>query len=665
MLGSNLSSFTASLDCGGYTIGARVLSNDEWSAIRSMTFSTCKVTLATIIVGPDSVKEGETRVYRVFATFTDGGMEELTADYSFSADYGEFTGNNYTAPQNNILNDNRQATITATKNGEPPATKAVSILDNTSVSLVSLAIEGPDEVSEGQTADYTIIGTYSNGTTTDFTSDYVFTCPDGTFLNGSFLAFKNNVVNDSHQSTIVALRGGIQQLSKQITIKDKTVYTSIAITGPDNVDEGSSNDYYVIGKLGDGSSDDITEQYTFNCTMGTFTGSTLTIPENNIPNDSGNAVITATKAGSTPLTKSIIIKDRTSVVVPAMWVEDPSQSYCETKIVEQTVIRKFASPTSPIVSANNELFYVDPTLDGVIYFDPRSLTDGSLANIISMGKGSRPTGSYYHPPSNRLYVNGFFNGGLTVIDCIAKTNVTTINYGENKAYSRGNVYYIASLNEIWAVGNTGFLRINAHTDETIINTGFTAQGSVYVTEVNNKIYVFFDKNGNMVKVYDTSLNLLKTISGLLSDVFIGGDYVSRAYYSDLPNKKIYVGESSKAGGIIVVDAVSDILSKRVGLDKEGKNYASPTVIGFHPLRNSIYIGGAIQDTADAPLARLWAFDAASETITQTTSPSINSSIDGLIYYPPNNSVYASSSGRVPESVPNNNQFTDGIIFKFN
>ncbi|WP_183558834.1 hypothetical protein [Mucilaginibacter sp. SP1R1] len=288
-----------------------------------------------------------------------------------------------------------------------------------------------------------------------------------------------------------------------------------------------------------------------------------------------------------------------------------------------------------------------------------------MANIISMGSGSRPTGSYYHAPSNRLYVNSFSGGGLTVIDCVAHTNLTTIPYGNDAPYSRGNVYYIAALNEIWAVGNSGFLRINANTDATIANTSFSAQGSVYVTQVNNKIYVFYDKNGNMVKVYDANLNLIKTISGLFTDVFIGGNYVSRAYYSDIPNKKIYLGESSQVGAIIVVDTVTDTIIKRFALDKGGKVYASPGVISFHPLRNSVYIGGAILDTADAPLARLWAFDTVTKTITQTTSPSVNSSIDGLVYYPPNNSVYASSSGRLPESDPNANQFTDGIIFKFN
>ncbi|WP_183558836.1 hypothetical protein [Mucilaginibacter sp. SP1R1] len=304
--GANLSTFNAVLGCGGYTIGARVLNNDEWSGIKSLVFYTCKVAPHPIIVDPDSVREGETRVYRVFITFTDGAMEEVTTDYSFTCDYGEFAGNNYTVPLNDILNDNRQANINAIKNGEAPVTKQINIVDNTLVNLVSLVIAGPDEVNESQSAIYAVIGTYSNGITTDFTSDYVFSCPDGVFSDGSFEAFENNTVNDTRESTILALRGGIQQLTRHITIKDKTLYTSISIVGPAIVDEGSSNKYQVIGKLGDETSDDITGQYTFSCTRGTFNGSVLTIPENDVPNDSRNATITATKDGTVPLTMPIV-----------------------------------------------------------------------------------------------------------------------------------------------------------------------------------------------------------------------------------------------------------------------------------------------------------------------------------------------------------------------
>ncbi|MDN5288984.1 MAG: hypothetical protein JWR38_5258 [Mucilaginibacter sp.] len=465
---------------------------------------------------------------------------------------------------------------------------------------------------------------------------------------------------------------GIRLLSDEgwSGVKSLIFYTcwapvSTLISGPDSVDEGASASYFIMATYPDGSQQDETAAYIFSCPEGSFSANVFTASTNNTEDDTRQTTITATKTGAAPLTKAITIRDTSIPVVTSIWVEDSTQSYCETKIVEQGSISNFASPTNAAIAADHTLLYTDPTLNGVIYFNPAVITDGSQATLISLGLGTRPTGAYYHAPSDKLYVNAFNGGGLKVIDCASKALTKTIPYGTDGPYSRGNVYYIAALNEIWAIGNSGFLRISA-ADETVVpSTAFSAQGSVYITSVNNKIYVFYDANDNEVKVYDNSLNLTATISGLCVNTFVNGAHVSRGYYTDIVNQKIYVGENSSSGGITVIDAVTDTISKRVTLDKEGKAYASPGIISFHPLRNTVYIGGSLLDTEDSPLARLWAFDTLTETITQTITLSANTVVNSLIYYPPNNSVYAASAGQIPESDPNTSQFTDGVIFKFN
>jgi hypothetical protein len=373
-----------------------------------------------------------------------------------------------------------------------------------------------------------------------------------------------------------------------------------------------------------------------------------------------NAIYAATATSSA---------DELDLSVTSDWFEDPTQSFCEQGIEEQANITNFASPTLGAKSSDNKLLYGDPTLDGVIWFDPLTITDGATATLIPIpatsGSNSRPTGVYYHEPSNRLYVNSFNGGGLTIIDCATKAIVNMLSFGTNGSFSRGNVYYIGALNEIWAVGNTGFLRINA-TTEAVITGSFTASGSVYITSVNNKIYVFYDNAGNKVDVFDNSLSLITSISSLCQNVSNNGQYVARGYYTDVANNKIYVGENSTTGGINVINAVTDTISNRIALDKEGDTYVGVGVIAFHPLRNTVYVGGAIfNDPAVDSQAKLWALDVASETITSTTSPSVNASITSIIYFSPNNSVYVGSAGLVPESVPNTGQGTDGIIFKFN
>lgn len=352
-------------------------------------------------------------------------------------------------------------------------------------------------------------------------------------------------------------------------------------------------------------------------------------------------------------------------IVPGMWIGDQATAYCETTIEQQTSFSNFASPEFPAVSNDNKLFYADLSLDGVIYFDPATLTDGSMATLIPIAPtGSRPTGAYYHQPTNRMYVNSFNGGGLTVIDCATKAVLHTIAYGTDGSFSRGNVFYIPLLNEIWALGNSGFLRINA-TTEAIITGSFSATGAIYATSINNKIYVFNDFSTNDIKVYNSSLVLLHTISNLCQNQFTpSGAYVSRGYYTDIPNNKIYAGESSTTGGITIIDAVSDTLT-RCAIANEGYTYVSPSVIAFHPLRNTIYIGGGIFNDPTTSIARLWAFDPIGQDITTTVTPTVNLSISSLIYFPNNNNVYVGSTGEVPESSPNTSQDTDGIILVFN
>lgn len=397
-----------------------------------------------------------------------------------------------------------------------------------------------------------------------------------------------------------------------------------------------------------------------------------TIYDNTVPATPG-ADMLFSEAAVSGATYSCVVTAMSTATVPSEWIADETTSYCETTIEEQDIISDFASPQYPAVSADNNLFYADATLNGVVWFDPTVITDGASATLIPIpatggGSVSRPTGAYYHAPSNKMYVNSFYGGGLTVIDCGLKAVVNTIAYGTDTAFSRGNVYYLPSLDEIWAIGNSGFLRINA-TTEAVVTGSISATGAIYIGNVNGKIYILNDFSTNNITVYDaTTLTLITTIPNLCVNETGTGAHVSRGYYTDVANNKIYAGENSTTGGVTVIDCVSDTISNRIALDKEGKTYVGPGVIGFHPLRNSVYVGGSIyNDPAVDSISRLWAFDVATETITQTLAPSIpaGGSVSGIVYYPPINSVYISSAGLVPESSPNTGQGTDGVILKYN
>jgi hypothetical protein len=348
------------------------------------------------------------------------------------------------------------------------------------------------------------------------------------------------------------------------------------------------------------------------------------------------------------------------------------QQIIPAAITELDTILNFASP-SFCFEYNNLLYYTDPTLNGVIYFDPRTLTDGSLASLIAIPSSSgsssfasRPTGAYFQTSSNKMFVNSFYGGGMSILDLTTNTVVGNIAYATDGMYSRGNIFPVDSLGEIWGLGTSALLRINASTLAPI-SSSFTASGAVFVCGMNSKIYVFTDNTVNNVQVYDTSLNPLSTITGLCANVSNNGHNVSRGYYADTTTGKIYVGELSSTGAITVIDTTTDTISNRVTVPLEGKTYGGPSVINYHPIRNTIYVGGSIFTNTDASdsEARMWAFDVTTETITQTVSPSANVGITAVTYYPIENSVYVGSAGEIPESSPNTDQSTDGIVFKFN
>jgi len=343
------------------------------------------------------------------------------------------------------------------------------------------------------------------------------------------------------------------------------------------------------------------------------------------------------------------------------------RNWIQPQVVEQTTFGSFVSPGTGW-AIGNYIYYPDLDLSGVVYFDPRVITSGEDASFISIPStdgvhtNSRVSGSYYHPVSNRLYVNSFYGGGMTVIDCSTNNVLHTITYGSNGDSTRGNIYYVEALNEIWALGNGGSIRINA-TTESVVSSGFTIPtGTVYVTTALNKVYLVNDDVSNSIEVYNNSLAHITSISNLCQNTSTNGHYVSRGYYNDSainPSPKIYLGEFSTTGGVTIVDTSTDTIITRVPISAETKTYTAVSVIAYHPIRNSIYIGGSILNNSTDRQARLWVLDNNTDIITSTITPSTNLSISGILYYSPNSSVYIDSSETTGSTT------RDGVVFQYN
>jgi len=222
MAGQDSPDFSGGVSCGNHRIGARILTTDGWSGVKNLSFTTCVTIVSVAIVGPDTVAQGASAAYSVIETLSDSTTVDVTADYTLTCPDGSFEGGIFTPTEND--NPDSPSTITATTEGSGPLTKDITITTR----VVSITINGPDTVVVGSTGTYTVIETFTDDTTEDATSEYVLTCPDGTFSGGVFTPF--SISTGSEDATITATRTGFAPATKSITIvNDETAQAGILV----------------------------------------------------------------------------------------------------------------------------------------------------------------------------------------------------------------------------------------------------------------------------------------------------------------------------------------------------------------------------------------------------------------------------------------------------
>lgn len=318
--------FSHEIDCGSYSIGARLLGSSGWSGIRYLNFHTCKVPLSRIIEGPATVSEGASAQYKVIQLFSDGAREDVTSGYTFSSTEGVFSGTALSLPPNSQYGDNRVLTITAVKNGEVSLTRKIAVRNTTPLTVTAIGIEGPDTLNEGETADYFVKVTLSNGSKIDVTNTWVFKSTAGVFRGNTFTAYTNRNHHDNREVTISATTNGKDLQLKTVTIKDTTPVRLLNafIEGPSAIDEGSTAAFTVKGNFSDGSQQDISTAYTFSSSEGSFSGNTFTANSNSVYGDSRYGKIRAAGGSAGTLTKDIYIRDATPVVLVSALIEGPA-----------------------------------------------------------------------------------------------------------------------------------------------------------------------------------------------------------------------------------------------------------------------------------------------------------------------------------------------------
>jgi hypothetical protein len=174
-------------------------------------------------------------------------------------------------------------------------------------------ITGADTVDEGAFARYYVIRHFSDGSTEDITGQFTFTASGhGTFTANKFTASQNDQSYESFEVVVSALRNGVVELTRNITVINTTpvIVTSYTLIGPGFVDEGKTAEYGVTAAYSDGSEADVSAGYTFSSTEGSFSGRTFTAPANDTPNDTRQVTLTATpNGGGAALSKNVTVRD--------------------------------------------------------------------------------------------------------------------------------------------------------------------------------------------------------------------------------------------------------------------------------------------------------------------------------------------------------------------
>jgi hypothetical protein len=255
---------------------------------------------------PNNLAVGAAQHFTAVGTFADGSLMDITAQVTWSS----ATANIATITAGGVVTGVKTGTdkITAALAGITSQPVAVNVI---SLSAISVAPSSPANIGVGSTQHFTATGSYSDGSTSDFTSQVVWSSSDST------------VVTIASGGIATAVGGGTAKItasiagftSQPVTIRVK-VLSAIMIepaTSPRNLNVGASLSFVAVGIFSDGSMSDITSQVIWissNTNIATVLTSSSAANSNTSATGvaAGTAIITATLSGinSSSITLNVV-----------------------------------------------------------------------------------------------------------------------------------------------------------------------------------------------------------------------------------------------------------------------------------------------------------------------------------------------------------------------
>ena len=212
--------------------------------------------IALTPAAPNNLVVGGTQHFTATGTYSDGSLMDITSQVTWSSS------------ATNIVTIATGGVATGVKSGTDKITATLAGVTSQPVALTVISLSGltitpssSANIGVGATQHFTATGTYSDGSTADFTSQVVWSSSNPAAVTiaagGTATAVGGGTAN------ITATFGGLSSQPVAMTVKVLSGITIEPAASPRNLSVGASQTFTAVGIYSDGSMADITSQVTW------------------------------------------------------------------------------------------------------------------------------------------------------------------------------------------------------------------------------------------------------------------------------------------------------------------------------------------------------------------------------------------------------------------
>lgn len=206
--------------------------------------------------GPTNVVQGGTAQYNAIVVKCDNSVQSVTPTWSITS--GPATINSSGVLTAGSVGVNTPATVSATYSGFPRLDYPITIVHVAPV-FTSLAISGPNSISDNSSNQFTANAIYSDGTSQPVSPTWSITSGPGSITSSGLLTVGQLAADATTTVSASATIGGITKSASQnvtvVHVVPPPALTSLSISGPSLVNSGSAAQYLATAWFSDGSSE--------------------------------------------------------------------------------------------------------------------------------------------------------------------------------------------------------------------------------------------------------------------------------------------------------------------------------------------------------------------------------------------------------------------------